>query len=125
MSDTTFNKIMNMNEQEANIVVGKITTITFGTFTIVYILNLLGIFIIDSTAMTIAYWVSAVLLLSPLVINKVCDTTRKWIKYLYVVLASLFLLVITTTLTYHVVVMYAYPIVVAGIYFSKKLTNIA
>ena len=125
MSDTTFNKIMNMNEQEANIVVGKITTITFGTFTIVYILNLLGIFIIDSTAMTIAYWVSAVLLLSPLAINKLCDTTQKWIKYLYVVLASLFLLVITTTLTYHVVVMYAYPIVVAGIYFSKKLTNIA
>lgn len=125
MSDTTFNKIMNMNEKEANIVVGKITTITFGTFTIVYILNLLGIFIIDSTAMTIAYWVSAVLLLSPLVINKLCDTTQKWIKYLYVVLTSLFLLVITTTLTYHVVVMYAYPIVVAGIYFSKKLTNIA
>ena len=125
MSDTTFNKIMNMNEKEANIVVSKITTITFGTFTIVYILNLLGIFIIDSTAMTIAYWVSAVLLLSPLVINKIFDPTEKWIKYLYVVLASLFLLVITTTLTYHVVVMYAYPIVVAGIYFSKKLTNIS
>ena len=123
MSDTTLNKIINQNEKDANKMTSKVMAITFAIFTIVYILNLAEIFIIDTKVMTTAYLLSAVLLLSPLLINKIADPTAKWLKYLYVVLTCLFIFIITTTLTYHVVLIYAYPIAIAGIYFSRSLTN--
>lgn len=121
MSNATLNKIINQNEKDANITTGKVMAITFAIFTIIYILNVLGIFIIDHTAMTVAYVVSGVLLLSPMLINKIFNPSAKWIKYLYVMLTDLFLFVVTTTLTYHVVLVYAYPIAIAGMYFNKKL----
>lgn len=121
MSNATLNKIINQNEKDANIMTGKVMGLTFVMFTFIYILNLLGIFIIDQTAMTVAYFISAALLLSPLLINKIFDPSSKWIKYLYVMLTDLFLFVVTTTLTYHVVLIYAYPIALAGMYFNKKL----
>ena len=121
MSNATLNKIINQNEKDANIMTGMVMSITFAIFTLIYILNVLGIFIIDKTAMTVAYLVSTVLLLSPMLINKIFDPAAKWIKYVYVLLTDLFLFVITTTLTYHVVLIYAYPIAIAGMYFNKKL----
>lgn len=121
MSNATLNKIINQNEKDANIMTGMVMAITFTIFTVIYILNVLGIFIIDQTAMAVAYLVSAVLLLSPLLINKIFNPAAKWIKYLYVLLTDLFLFVITTTLTYHVVLVYAYPIAIAGMYFNRKL----
>ncbi|MGN1085927.1 MAG: HD-GYP domain-containing protein [Porcipelethomonas sp.] len=121
MSNATLNKIINQNEKDANIMTGMVMAITFAIFTVIYILNVLGIFIIDQTAMAVAYLVSAVLLLSPLLINKIFNPAAKWIKYLYVLLTDLFLFVITTTLTYHVVLVYAYPIAIAGMYFNRKL----
>ncbi|MBP1561501.1 MAG: HD domain-containing protein [Oscillospiraceae bacterium] len=104
---------------------GKVMAITFAFFTFIYILNLLGIFIIDRMSMTTAYIIGSAMLLLPLVMNKVCDPMAKWLKYFYVTLACLFLFVLTTTLTYHVVLVYAYPIAIAGMYFSKRLTRIA
>ena len=90
MSNATLNKIINQNEKDANIMTGMVMAITFSIFTVIYILNVLGIFIIDQTAMAVAYLVSAVLLLSPLIINKIIDPSAKWIKYLYVLLTDLF-----------------------------------
>ena len=75
--------------------------------------------------MTAAYFISAVLLLLPKLLNKLCGTSAKYLKYLYVMFADLFLLVITSTLTYHVVVVYAFPIAIAGLYFSQKLTKLS
>ncbi|MGN0696487.1 MAG: HD-GYP domain-containing protein [Oscillospiraceae bacterium] len=125
MNSTALNKIMVRNEKTANIMTAKVMAMTFVIFTIIYILNLLNVFIIDRTVMTTAYLVSAVLLLSPTVINRFTDKKAGWQKYLYVLFAGLFLLVTTTTLTYHVVLVYAYPIAIAGIYFSKRLTNLS
>lgn len=125
MSSSALNKILVRNEKDANIMTAKVMAITFVIFTCIFILNLLNIFIIDQTVMTTAYIISAVLLLSPTVINRFTDKKAGWQKYLYVLFAGLFLLVTATTLTYHVVLVYAYPIAIAGIYFSKKLTNLS
>ncbi|MGN1340394.1 MAG: HD-GYP domain-containing protein [Oscillospiraceae bacterium] len=122
MSNTTLNKIINQNEKDANKVTAKVMAITFAIFTLIYILNLAGIFVVKANVMTTAYLISAVLLLSPLLINKIADPTSKWLKYLYVIFTGLFLFVITVSLTFHVVLIYAYPIAIAGIYFSNRLT---
>ena len=125
MSNTTLSKIIRQNECDANKTHARIMGLSFLLFTLIYILNIAGIFIIDHTAMTCAYVTSAALLLTPLALNQIFTPETKWLKYLYVVLADLFILVCTTTLTYHVVLIYAYPIAIAGLYFSKKLTDIA
>lgn len=116
-------KIIKRNEKDANIVVAKIFFITFLLFTVVFLLNVLGIFVIYQPAMILAYVSSSVLLLSPLLINKLVPLSSKYLKYVYVSFAALFILIVSTTLTYHVVLIYAYPIALAGVYFSRRLTN--
>lgn len=125
MSNATLSKIINKNEEDANRSVANVMLITFAIFSLVYILNVVGIFTIYMPAMTVAYIVSGILLITPKILNRVFGTAAKWMKYLYVSFAALFLLVVTTTLTYHVVVVYAYPIAIAGMYFSKKLTRLS
>lgn len=125
MSNTTLSKIIRQNECDANKTTARIMGLSFLVFSLIYFLNIAGIFIIDHTAMTCAYFTSAVLLISPLFFNWIFPHETKWLKYLYVVLADLFILACITALTYHVVLIYAYPIAIAGLYFSKKLTNFA
>ncbi|MGN0603024.1 MAG: HD-GYP domain-containing protein [Oscillospiraceae bacterium] len=125
MSNATLSKIICKNEEDANRTVANVMLTTFGLFTIIYILNILGIFVIDKPVMTAAYFICAVFLLLPMLLNKLCGTSAKYLKYLYILFADLFLLVISSTLTYHVVVIYAYPIAIAGLYFSQKLTKLS
>ncbi|MGN0637361.1 MAG: HD-GYP domain-containing protein [Huintestinicola sp.] len=125
MSNATLSRIIKRNEEDANRTAANVMMITFAIFTVVYILNVAGIFIIDRPVMNLAYCISAVLLLLPKLLNKLCGTSAKYLKYLYVLFADLFLLVITSALTYHVVVVYAYPIAIAGLYFSQKLTKLS
>lgn len=125
MSNATLSRIINKNEEDANKAAANVMLITFVIFTAVYILNLVGVFVIDEPDMTIAYCLSAVFLLLPKLLNRLVPLSAKWLKYLYITLSELFLLVITSVLSYHTVVVYAYPIVLAGLYFSKRLTNIS
>ncbi len=125
MSNATLSRIINKNEEDANKAAANVMLITFVIFTAVYILNLVDVFVIDEPDMTIAYCLSAVFLLLPKLLNRLVPLSAKWLKYLYITLSELFLMVITTALSYHVVVVYAYPIVLAGLYFSKRLTNIS
>ncbi|MCI7768037.1 MAG: HD domain-containing protein [Oscillospiraceae bacterium] len=125
MSNATLSRIICKNEEDANRTAANVMLTTFALFTVIYILNVAGIFIIDKPVMTAAYCISAVLLLLPKLLNKLCGTSAKYLKYLYVLFADLFLLVMTSTLTYHVVVIYAYPIAIAGLYFSEKITKLS
>lgn len=119
MSIAGFNRIIKKNEEDANKSVAKVMLITIAVFTVVYVLNLFGIFVIDKTAMTIAYAASATLLALPVILNKLLGPSNKALKYIYVIISALFLLIVTTTLTYHAVVIYAYPIALAGMYFQN------
>lgn len=125
MSNSTLSKIICKNEEDANRTAANVMMTTFVLFTVVYILNLFGIFVIDKPIMTAAYFIGAVFLLLPMLLNKLCGTSAKCLKYLYVLFADLFLLVITSALTYHVLVIYAYPIAIAGLYFSQRLTKLS
>ena len=82
MNKTLSGKIIKRNEKDANIVVAKILFITFLLFTVVFLLNVLGVFVIYQPAMILAYVSSSVLLLSPLLINKLVPTSSKYLKYI-------------------------------------------
>lgn len=57
--------LLKQNEKEANLLVAKVMRITFIIFTLVFILNVLGIFTVDKIIMTIAYIGGGGLLLLP------------------------------------------------------------
>lgn len=119
------NGVLKQNEKQANLIVAKVMSITFLIFSLVYLLNLLGIFIVDGTIMTIAYIGGTILLLLPTVFAKVIEDQAGWIKYVNVICAAVFVMLLSITLTYHVVVIYVYPIAIASLYFSKKLNIMA
>lgn len=82
MNKTLSGKIIKRNEKDANIVVAKILFITFLLFTVVFLLNVLDVFVIYQPAMILAYVSSSVLLLSPMLINKLVPTSSKYLKYI-------------------------------------------
>ncbi len=115
------NSMLRQNEKEASILVAKVMRITFVIFTIVYMLNVIGIFIIDKTIMRLAYLGGSVLLWIPTMLVSLWKLEKEFVKYINVVCAAFFVMLLSTTLTYHVVVIYVYPIAIASLYFSKKL----
>lgn len=117
--------LLKNNAKEANLLVAKVMRITFVIFTLIYILNVVGIFTVDKLIMTIAYLVSAVLLWLPTLLVNVLKQGRDYVAYVNVLCAAVFVTVLSITLTYHVVAIYVYPIAIASLYFSKKLNIVA
>lgn len=121
----TEHKILIENENQANAVVAKVMRLTFLIFTLIYLLNLTGIFVIDSAIMTVSYICSAVLLLVPTLLVNILRQENAYIKYVNVSVAAIFVTFLSITLTYHVVVLYVYPIAIASLYFSRQLNVVA
>ncbi|MBP3351424.1 MAG: methyl-accepting chemotaxis protein [Lachnospiraceae bacterium] len=119
------NGVLRENEKLANIKVAKLMCITFGFFVLVYILNVLGIFIVDMTVMTIAFVAGAICLLFPTLLVIVLKQQGWWVKYVNIATAVVFVTISAVTLTFHVVVLYVYAIALAGLYFSKRLNIFA
>lgn len=118
-------KIFIENEKQANHVAAKVMRVTLLIFTFIYILDLTGVFIVDLSIMTTAYVGSGILLLLPTLFVNVWKKDNPYIKYLNVAVAVLFTTLLSITLTFHVVVIYVYPIAIASLYFSKQLNMLA
>ncbi len=118
-------EILNENEKQANKITAKVMQTTFGIFTLIYLLNIAGVFVIRDTIMTSAYIGSSCLLLMPTLVNNLLKIEKGYVKYINVICAALFVTLLSITLTYHVVVIYVYPIAIASLYFSKRLNVFA
>ena len=121
----TENGILRENERQANKIAAKVMRITFIIFTLVYLLNVFRVFVVDDVIMTIAYIGGGLLLLLPTLLTDILKLDKELIKYINVFAAAVFVTLLCTTLTYHVVVIYVYPIAIASLYFSKKLNILA
>ena len=117
--------MLRKNEKEANVIVAKVMRITFFIFILVYILNVVGVFVIDQTIMTIAFIGGSAFLLLPTIMTNFLKMENGYLKYIYVVCSALFVTILSITLTFHVVVIYVYSISIASLYFSKKLNIVA
>lgn len=116
--------LLMQNEREANHLTAKVMRITFIIFAIIYLLDMVGVFTVDKGIMTIAFIGGGVLLWLPTLLNNI-RKEGSFIKYVNVVCAAVFITLLSTTLTYHVVVLYVYPIAIASLYFSKRLNIVA
>lgn len=113
--------VLIQNEKQANRAVAKVMQITFLIFTVVYLLNVFGIFVVDMGIMTFAYIVGSVLLWVPTLIVIVGKNQQAYVKYILILCAVVFVTVVATTLGYHAVLLFIYAIAIASLYFSKKL----
>lgn len=115
------NGILQENEKQANRIAAKVMRITFVMFTLVYIMNVMGIFVVPQMIMTIAYIGGSCLLLLPTLLVNILKKEGGYLKYINVICSVIFVTLLCVTLTFHVVVIYVYPIAIASLYFSKKL----
>ncbi len=113
------------HEKQANKLSAQVMQITFLFFTLVFVMNLMGIFKVDKVIMTTAYVVGSIVLIIPSLLIMKFKINSNIVKYLVVAGAVSFVTLLSTTLTYHVVVIYVYPIAIASLYFSKKLNLVA
>jgi len=117
----TENGFLTAHEKQANKLAAQVMQVTFLFFTLAYVLNFIGIFVVDKTIMTIAYVIGSILLIVPSLLIMKFKVNSGFVKYLVVIGAVSFVTMLSITLTYHVVVIYVYPIAIASLYFSKKL----
>ncbi len=119
------NSVLIKNEESANVIAAKVMRITFLVFTLIYILNVVGIFVVPTKVMTVAYIVGSLILWFPTLMIKLGNKSAAYMKYVNVVSSSIFVLLITTTLTYHAPIIYIYGIAIASLYFSMRLNVFA
>lgn len=115
------NSFFEKNEQEANLFVSKTMRITSIFMILVYVLNVLGIFVVPNTIMVIATVSGIVILLIPTLLINILKLTSPIIKYVNIFCCIIFVSVLTITLNYHVVLLFIYATAVSSIYFSKRL----
>lgn len=119
------NTFLAQQEKQANKLAAQVMQITFLFFTFAYILNHTGIFKVDKGIMTIAYITGSIMLIIPSLLILKFKLNSSFVKYIVVTGAVSFVTFLSITLTYHVVVIYVYPIAIASLYFSKKLNVVS
>jgi len=123
-SDRLKSDIMSFVEDKdyiANVHVMRCFTVTMIVYTLVFILNALGIFIIDKDIMKAGFIPSVIIYLVVLIVTKCVALSNSKIKY-FILLGILCVFTIAGTMvTYHVVIVSLLPIVYATLYSSKKV----
>lgn len=114
--------ILSRHEYGANRFAAKVMLISILAMLLVYLMNLLGIFIIPLPTMTIGVLLSALFLSIPYVIVHIMKIQTWWVKYVTVITAAIALACLNTFLTYHIVVINTYALAIASLYFSRRLS---
>ena len=118
-------ELLRENERSASIAAAKVMRITILVFALVVVLDILGIFVVDLGTMFAAFGISAALLLIPTLVIRIAKQGAGWVKYIIVLCAVLFTVIVTLTLSWHAVLLFVYPIAIASLYFSGKLNIFA
>ena len=114
-------ELLKENERGANKAAAKVMMITGIAFILVLILNIAGIFTVDTGVMIAAFVLGEVFLLTPTIVVNVLKAEGEWVKFLTVSCSVIFTLILTVTLSFHAVLLYVYPIAIASLFFSSKL----
>ena len=108
-------------EYIANSYVMRCFTISMLVYTLCFILNLLGVFIIDKNIMLMGYLPSICIYFAMLIICRFVKLSSRKLKYFIILSIILVFTLIGVSITYHVVIISVIPILYALIYSSKKM----
>ena len=116
------NTILLQNEIEANKFAALVMLCTNVVVILAFFVNLMGVFAVDKGTMTIVAITSIGLLSLPFVIVVLLKQQGLWIKYLIVTAAILMVSITILILKQFAVVLFAYPLAIASLFFSTKLS---
>ncbi len=118
------NKIFKEIEQEANVYVARCLIITSFFGAIIWFLNIVDFFTVEDTVMNTAMPIGIAILASPtLVINKFkCQAA--WVKYYVSICFVLGIAIMSSGMTYQVILAWACPIILSCHYYSPKVTKV-
>ena len=116
-------EFMSNNESRSNRLFGKICL--FAGFLVLFclVLNELGVFKIAPVIMRITCIASAILFFIPFVISYILKRTGEWVKYFMITDILIVVIMLYSVLSYHVMIMWLFPLVSSIIYFDKKLVH--
>ena len=116
-------QFMTDNETKSNKLFGKICL--FAGFLVLFclILNEVGVFRIAPVIMRISCIASAILFFIPFVISYVLKRTGEWVKYFMITDILLIVIMLYSVLSYHVMILWLFPLVCSIIYFDKRLVH--
>lgn len=91
-------------------------------FILCSILNYAGIFILDKTKFTSVALICAVILCVPKALLIVIKKYKSWMRYAAIVCAAAAINLAYSVLTFHVVMIFSFPLIMSVMYFDRKLT---
>lgn len=89
--------------------------------TILWLMNLIGIFIVDKKIMTISYLCSSIVLITALIYGHFIDLKQPHVKYVLTTMTILTAIILGVTLTYHTLLLSVIPLMLATQYPNKKV----
>ena len=117
--------LLEENERSANKAAAKVMRVTAAFFSVALILDILGIFTVKLSVMIGSFVIGTVLLFIPTLIVNFIRSEGRWVKYVITACAALFIFILSTTLSFHVVLVYIYPLAIASLYFTNRLNTFA
>ena len=116
------NSILERNEYEANRLAAKVMLTTILFVILVLVLDIMGVFLVPFTVMLTALSTAAVLLLIPSVLVFLFRAEGWALKYIAVTAAALMVAALNMFLSYHIIILYVYPLAIASLFFSRRLS---
>jgi len=92
-------------------------------FTVAFILNLAGIFVIEQSLMRKAYFPSVIIYVIMLVVTRLVPLSSRKIKFFIILSVFTVLTIMGVYITYHVMLATILPLLYAMLYSSKRLTR--
>lgn len=112
---------VNDREYMANTYVLRCFAVMVFVFVIAFILNLIGIFVIEEELMKNAFIPSVVVYVLVYGVTRKVSLSDRWVKYFILACFILLYTIAGVYITYHVVLISLFPILFATLYSSKKI----
>ena len=108
-------------ESEANMFSLKCLIFAQMIHGVMWILNILNIFIVDSFLMNRSFFGSCMVVLITIIVCMIAGTEKSQIKYLIMVMLTLEITIINVNLTYHTVLLFVLPLLYSIQYCNRRL----
>lgn len=108
-------------EQIANKYVMRCFSITMLIYSISFVLNMLGIFVVDKAVMLKGYIPSLIMSIMLHVASKKVSLSNEKVKYVLLLTVEVVTTIMSVTLTYHVVLVALIPFLYATLYSNKRV----
>ena len=116
------NGILVKNEIEANSFAAKIMLITIVFVFMLFLMKVFGILTTPMGMILLAMGVAVVFLVLPAIFVFVLKKQDAWVKYAICTLCVLAVFVNVAILSQNAILLYCYPVAIASLYFSRKLS---